>query len=356
VTEVQAHVGNDQDVDGLPEAWRGDARLPLDADTAFNGFIAANVIFALDRMGILQRLSTHPTIDVSGVVRGGGAQEAMAADIIRLACRYGFLSRDGDVLSLTGSGRDMLTKRGFFTWAVGGYSAVFAAAGRLAAGTAGYGSDVRRDESMAALGSAQCDEELFADILDEALDGLSFAEVVDLGSGTAARLCRILGDRPGVRGLALDLSEPATELARHNIDRAGLSGRLRAVRADAFDVILRGHLREDVANADVVLSFFLLHDLLAPVQTHRTILPRMRAAFPSARTFVLADTMMSPRTLTEPAMPVFTAGFELAHALMSVPLNPRPAYDELFGDAGLRIRSVRPFGAPHSYLYVLDAD
>lgn len=41
---------------------------------------------------------------------------------------------------------------------------------------------------------------------------------------------------------------------------------------------------------------------------------------------------------------------------MGVPLHARAAYEELFTQAGLRTRQVLPFGTPHSWLYVLEAD
>ena len=46
---------------------------------------------------------------------------------------------------------------------------------------------------------------------------------------------------------------------------------------------------------------------------------------------------------------------ELAHALMGVPLHTRERYEQLFVDAGLRVRRTVPFGAPHTYLFVLEA-
>jgi hypothetical protein len=79
-------------------------------------------------------------------------------------------------------------------------------------------------------------------------------------------------------------------------------------------------------------------------------------AFPLARTFVLADTMIRPAQPADATLPVFSAGYELAHALMGVPLHTKDTYEALFAQAGLRTRQVLPFGTPHSWLYVLDAD
>ncbi|GGK90977.1 class I SAM-dependent methyltransferase [Mangrovihabitans endophyticus] len=339
-----------------PAAWQGLATTPLDADTVFNGFVGAHVVFALDRLGLFRMLAATGATTAGQFTAPLPGDPAVALRLVRLAAEMGHLSLDGANITVTPAGREIMDKRGFFTWAVGGYGSVFSAAGALADGSVAYGHDVHRDEAMAALGSAQCDEFIFADILDAVLADLRFDSLVDLGCGTAARLCRILSQRAGVTGLGIDISEPATELARRSIHQAGLDDRLQVFRADALDVILRKELREQTAQADTVLSFFLLHDLLAPPETRHIVLTAMRAAFPAAHTFVLADTMARPRRDNPTTLPVFSAGFELAHALMGVPVHPKETYDELFAEAGLRTQRVVPFGAPHSYLYVLSVD
>jgi hypothetical protein len=82
----------------------------------------------------------------------------------------------------------------------------------------------------------------------------------------------------------------------------------------------------------------------------------MREAFPRARTFVLADTMVRPVDEGSGRLPIFSLGFELAHAMMGVPLHSKETYEELFASAGLRIDTASPLGTPHTWLYVLKAD
>ncbi len=64
----------------------------------------------------------------------------------------------------------------------------------------------------------------------------------------------------------------------------------------------------------------------------------------------------SPAQPADATLPAFSAGYELAHALMGVPLHTKDTYEALFAQAGLRTRQVLPFGTPHSWLYVLEAD
>ncbi|MFH8803862.1 methyltransferase [Streptomyces sp. NPDC017936] len=343
----------------LPADWYGAAPTPIGVDQAFNGFVAATVVHTLDRLGIWDRFTQSPCLDVPAFVRavGPAARERVVREVLRAAAVCGWLRLEdgGDAAVLTDAGRETLRMRGYFTWAVGGYSDVFSHAFRLASGEASFGTDVLRDEAMVALGSGQNDRNFMSGTLDEVLAGVDFGTLADLGSGMSARLTRVVADRPGTRGLGLDISGPATELAQRTIAEAGLKDRVRAVRADVLDVChLEAH-REAIAEVDTVMSFFLLHDLLADPVTRPHLFTRLREAFPAARTFVLADTMLRPDAENSATLPVFSLGYELAHALMGVPLHTKETYEELFAAAGLHPVRTVPFGTPHSWLYVLEA-
>lgn len=337
----------------LPADWRGQAAVPLDPDTVFNGYVAANVIYALDQIGLLDALADGP-VQVAEYVRSRGAAPAIVAELVRVAGMLGYL--DGDAtIRLTDAGRSIAAMRGYFTWSVGGYSAVFAAAGPLAAGAVRYGEQVVRDDAMVGRGSGQNDESLMAGLLDEALTDVAFDTVADLGSGVCTRLCRVVAGRPDTRGIGVDLSAAATGLATSQIADAKLADRVSAVRGDVLDMLFAGGTGgPSVSDVDAVMSFFLLHDLLANPDRRTEVLPRLREAFPAARTFILADTMLRPGG--GDSLPIFSAGYELAHALMGVPLHTRDTYEKLFAASGLRTRRVVPFGTPYSWLYVLDAD
>ncbi|WP_436735998.1 SAM-dependent methyltransferase [Streptomyces sp. BBFR102] len=343
----------------IPDTWRGITPAPITSTDAFNGFIAANVVFALDRIGLLESIGRGEPLSASEATAGSG-DTARTEAVLRAAADYGYLKADGDAYLPTEAGREIAAARGYFTWAVGGYHDVFGRAGHLSAGTHRYDEDVFRDEAMVALGSAQCDQSLFAAQLTDVLNGIDFRTIADLGSGTSARVRRVVSQREGARGLGIDISRPATDIARHDIIEAGMQDRVTAVRADVLG-LLGTQIDNDaeaaeVAEVDTVMSFFLLHDLLADPSTRSSIFTRMREAFPKARTFVLGDTMLRDPGTSDGAQPVFSVGFELAHAMMGVPLHTKATYEELFTDAGLRIDRVEALATPHSWLYVLRAD
>lgn len=344
----------------IPADWHGAAPAPIGVDQAFNGFVAAGIVNALDRLGAFDRLLADGALDVPRFVAaaGPGARERVIREVLRCAATCGWvrLLNDGDTVVLTPAGEEIARMRGYFTWGVGGYHDIIGRAHLLANGEGTFGVDVLRDEAMVALGSGQNDRNFMVGTLDDVLAEVDFGTIADLGSGISARVSRVVGGRPGTRGLGLDISGPATDLAQRTIADAGLTDRVQAIRTDVLDVCHREAHRDALAEVDTVMSFFLLHDLLADETTRPQIFTRLREAFPAARTFVLGDTMLRPDSEHATTLPVFSLGFELAHALMGVPLHTKETYEELFAGAGLRPRKIVPFGTPHSWLYVLDAE
>lgn len=338
-----------------PADWIGRSAVPINVDEAFNGYVAAQIVFALDRLGLLEELLEHGQANVRAAVRHGTDQR-MLGELLRAAQACGYVVLRDDVAAITPAGRDMAFMRGYFTWAVGGYTELFSNIAGLISGDRRFNSDVFRDEAMVALGAGQNDRAFMAETVDEVVGQLDFTAIADLGSGASARLCRVAAARDGVRGVGLDISDAATRLAEDAIRRTGLDGSVQALRADVLGVAKGTERYPILAEVDAVMSFFLLHDLLAASDTRSRVMPGLREAFPKARTFVLADTMLRPTEPADAALPVFAVGYELAHALMSVPLHTKDTYEALFAQAGLRTRQVLPFGTPHSWLYVLDAD
>ncbi len=338
-----------------PPDWTGTSAIPIGVDEAFNGYVAAQVVFALDRLGLLDELLEQGQADVrAAAVRVGGDQR-MLGEVFRAAQACGYVVLKDGVAEITPAGRDMAFMRGYFTWAVGGYADLFSHIAGIVSVERRFNSDIFRDEAMVALGSGQNDRAFMAETVDEVVGKLDFTAIADLGSGISARVCRVAAAH-GVRGVGLDISDAATNLAQDTIRRAGLDGKVQALRADVLGLIKGTEKYPVLAEVDAVMSFFLLHDLLAAADTRSRVMPGLREAFPQARTFVLADTMIRPAQPADATLPVFSAGYELAHALMGVPLHTKDTYEALFAQAGLRTRQVLPFGTPHSWLYVLEAD
>ncbi|MFI5932102.1 SAM-dependent methyltransferase [Actinoplanes sp. NPDC051494] len=340
-------------LDAPTAPWQGEARTPLNPDTAFNGFICAHVLHALERLGAFTALENDGSLDILELCTRDNLDPTVVTALVRGAESFGYLHTGDGRVRATPLAKDLRRALGFFTWGVGGYHDVFANAAALARGDRSFGVDLYRDEAMIALGSAQADTALMRHILDEQIAGLDFSTLVDLGAGVSERVSRLVKARPGSRGIGVDISKAATELAADTVERHGLTGTVEPVCADVLDILFNGHHVDGADEADVVMSFMFLHDLLVDPARRDQVVPRLRAAFPNAHTFLLGDTTVRPAG-TAPTLPIFSSGFELAHALMGVPIYTREAYEQLFAQGGLRLRRTVPFGAPHTYLFVLE--
>lgn len=339
----------------LEAEWQGEATTPLNPDTAFNGYVCAQVIHALERLGVFDKLRNDGVLDVSAFCSEHKLVEPVVRSLARTAEWFGYLDSRGDRVTATPITADLDPMLGFFTWGVGGYSDIFANAASVARGDRQFGVDLQRDEGMVALGSAQADSALMRKILDEEIAKIEFSTLVDLGAGVSERVSRLVRARPGSRGIGIDISQSATELGKRTVERYGLEGTVEPVCADAFDILFDDHRVDDADEADVVMSFMFLHDLLASPDRREQIIPRLRKAFPKAHTFLLGDTTSMPLDRHDAGtLPIFSSGFELAHALMGVPIHTREAYERLFESGGLHLRRTIPFGAPHTYLFVLE--
>lgn len=97
----------------------------------------------------------------------------------------------------------------------------------------------------------------FADRLLEFVGPYEKAEAVDLGCGPADIPIRVVRARPAWRVTAVDASRAMLELARQNIEAAGLAGAIRCVLSDAKASPL------PAGGFDVVFSNSILHHVTA---------------------------------------------------------------------------------------------
>ncbi len=317
----------------------------------FNGYIGANVLQALHDLGVLRRWE-------EGESRLGllapGADRGRLAALLQVMDRLGFAEVDAaaDTATLTPAGRDLLRQQGFFTWCVAGHGAVWRDLAGLTEGRLVFGRDVVRDGAKVALGCAEADRLLMSKVQDEVLGSIDFACTVDIGCGGGDRLLRLCDEDPGRRGIGIDISEDACLMAEARARELGLDDRVEFVRADFLALLGSGRTFPE---ADLVISIFMLHDMFASTRDHPQLIRSLRAAFPAARYFLLADTAAQERADRAEPAPIFSLGFELAHAFMGVRLHERAAYEEAFEAGGLKIARREPFGAPSTWLYLLEA-
>ncbi|MBR5153353.1 MAG: peptide chain release factor N(5)-glutamine methyltransferase [Alphaproteobacteria bacterium] len=69
--------------------------------------------------------------------------------------------------------------------------------------------------------------------------------ILDLGTGTGCIICSLVKNIPGATGIAIDKSHMALRVARYNIQKLGLAGKINTVRA-SFDKPHNFHERFDI--------------------------------------------------------------------------------------------------------------
>lgn len=320
----------------------------------FNGYLGANVAFAMHELGLFDQLSGDTRTTTADLAARAGADHALLGALLQAAQRLGYLERDGgDGIALTREGAELARFQGFFTWAVGGYGELLGQLAPMARRARAFAMDVLRDEGKVAVGAGEVDATLMVPILDQVLDSLEPRLIADVGCGNAARLIRLCRRQPGLAGIGVDISEDACALARKAVAAAGLQQRISIACGDVL--ALQGQTAGPAAGGgevDLVSSFFMLHDLLARFERPSAALEALRKAFPTAGHFLLADTVRSTADAGA-APPIFTLGFELVHAFMGVPLYTKERYEAFFVEAGFTIERCLPFGAPSSWLYLL---
>ena len=98
----------------------------------------------------------------------------------------------------------------------------------------------------------------------------SFSRVLDLGTGSGAIVLTLLAERPGARGVGVDLSPAAIAVAQRNASALGLTGQASFQVSDWFDAV-DGHFDLIVSNPPYIAAAEMA-DLAPEVRLHE---PRM---------------------------------------------------------------------------------
>jgi hypothetical protein len=326
---------------------------PLEPADLLNGYLGTNVAYALEEIGIFEAFETQEILSDPDLSLLVGGDTRFLAPILRAAELLGYVSRADGGLRLTAAGRSLLLARGYVTWTVGAYGEMLRHLAELARRERAFAVNLFRDEAKVAVGTDSMARSAMTPVVDAVLDDLCFEIVADLGSGNAGRLVHICRRYPGVSGLAIDISAEACALATEEIAAAGMDDRIDVICADAIDVVHAREHRRLLDSVDTVTSFFMLHELLA-LRPDLDVLERLRAGFPNAHQYVIAETTAMDEA--DQSRPLFCIAYETVHALMGISIPSREFFENLFGRVGMRIERRVELGlAPYTWLYVLSA-
>lgn len=312
-------------------------------DEVFNNSVSAYALSAAWELGLLERLekSDH-AVDLTAFARENDlhapAVEAIArglalAEIIVLSPHHRW-ARPGPVFA------DAFAKKGFFYWLTRGCGELFTTMPELTRNRSRTGNFVVRDYKAIGVaardaGFSHVDPVFYKIVADR---GLAYG--VDLGCGSCERLITLARQNPGFRGLGVDIADGALALAAESIAHFGLGDRISVVHGDAKNM----EYRPEFSQVDFVCCFMMGHDLW-PRRDCLTSLRLISDAFPAATDLIICDTYRSDLPANG-QHPVFTLGFETAHAVMGQMIPSLDEWTNVLAEAGWYRADVIDFELP----------
>ncbi|HVQ44122.1 MAG TPA: class I SAM-dependent methyltransferase [Candidatus Saccharimonadia bacterium] len=307
------------------------------------------IILLFNKLDLFPHFFSGATFDQ--LQAADGLDPVRLRSVLGAATSSGLIREKYSVYHLTNLGLELHRNRGFFTWAIGGYSPLLESMDTfLRSPDTAWQPYVRGN--YVAVGADECNQGLMQAIFDQVIDTIPATRIADLGCGNAGRLADLLSRRPELTGVGVDIDPGAIELARQNSVAHGLEQRLQLVQENVF-ASLTGP-RPEFDDVELVMSFMMLHDLFNLSGLQGRLFDLMKKAFPKAKYYVLADTCLREPPPAATAPPIFTLGFELIHGLRGIQLFPLSYYEEQFSRAGLHLVARHDFGVPGTHLFVLE--
>jgi SAM-dependent methyltransferase len=312
-------------------------------DDVYNNTLSAYAISAAWELGLIDRMGTaSEPVNLSAFAAEHDLHAPSLKAIVRGLALVGAVvfCENSDAAARGPNFSDVVAKKGYFYWLTRGCGEMFAAMPELVRNEARVGGFVKRNYQAIGLaardaGFSIVDPVFYQLVADR---GLTFG--ADLGCGSGERLIRLAQRAQDFRGVGVDIADGALDLARSSVAAAGLDDRVRVVRGDAANMAFQ----PEFAEVDFVCSFMMGHDLW-PRAACLASLKAIESAFPSARDFILCDTYRSDLDATE-SYPIFTLGFETAHAVMGQTIPSMAEWLDVFAEAGWEMSFVQEFELP----------
>ncbi|MEV5685909.1 MULTISPECIES: SAM-dependent methyltransferase [unclassified Streptomyces] len=313
-------------------------------DDLYNHTLSAFAISASWELGLLDRLENSDSpVDLRDFSReqdlDAPSVEAIArglalADVVVLSADR-TTAKPGPLFA------DTLAKKGFFYWLTRGCGELFTTMPELVRNAnRPEGFTVRRDYKAIGLGAREAGFSYVDPVFYKIIADRGLRHGADLGCGSGERLIKLAGSDPEFRGIGVDFAAGALSLATESVARAGFSDRISVVHGDAT----RMEPRPEFDQVDFVCTFMMGHDLWPRAECLAS-LKLIGEAFPRATDLIICDTYRSDLPSTE-RHPVFTLGFETAHAVMGQMIPSLDEWTDVLAEAGWLRTDVIDFDLP----------
>lgn len=295
----------------------------------FEGYAASSVLASFEMTGLLKTLE-EGSLTLDAVADRGPDAVSLAAACLRYLGERGLVAEDSGRYSLTGYGHEVCRDKGYLVWLVGGYGEPLRRLDAFLGGAKRYGTDYPRDGRWVADGAAMLGRKDVVPHAMRLLESITFNRVLDLGCGNARFLLAVCS-RFGSRGIGVDLSPEACAEAEKAIQEAGEQDRVTVVEGDAADVAGMPQLED----TQLVVTFFLLHEILAQGRERMVEYLRELSARLPERSYLLAAEVQPPLAAT--AGQRFTPEFTFVHALMRQGLLSAEGWRDVLAQGGFTV-------------------
>ncbi|CRK57288.1 CrtT-methyltransferase-like protein [Alloactinosynnema sp. L-07] len=204
-----------------------------------------------------------------------------------------------------------------------------------------------RNGREVAVSSKWIGEQAFYPLIMSTILGKAPAKMVDLGSGAAGLLIKVLTALPATNGVAVDISSGACAEARAAAGRAGVADRLTVVQSPIQALV------EDPAalqGADLIHAGFVFHDLLPEEEaTFDALLAACRDALAPGGVVAITDSVPYADSERERR---FSSVFTYTHILMGRQLLTEEHWLAKFAAAGFSDATCDAHRFPGGRLFV----
>jgi SAM-dependent methyltransferase len=312
----------------------------------FEGYAATAMIAGLEMAGLLAELEDGG-IPADRPAELPGDRGPLLDAVLDYLGQRGIVGRDSGRWRLSARGREICRDKGYLVWLSGGYGAPLRHLDAFLTGAETYGRELSRDGRWVANGAAMLGGRDVVPVALELLTGASFERVLDLGCGNA-RLLLTVCRRFGAAGVGVDISPAACAEAERAVAAAGLADRVRIACGDVSDLDAVPLLAE----TQLVISFFLLHEILAQGRdVLLRYLGRLADRLPPRAQLLIAEVAPPGSAPTE----LFTPEFTFVHRLMRQHLIAEPDWREVLSAGGFRVRESVPVGLPGGILLLAES-
>jgi phenylpyruvate C(3)-methyltransferase len=326
----------------------------------FNSVLAGPAIGAAWELGVLDELRDKKRLDPKEYALKHDLHLPSLQGLTSALATVHVLERDQHEIVAGNLFEEAYRTKSLFHWIALGQGDLFSRMQYTLRNQNRKGDYYTRDPAAISYACRDINEQYLDPTFWTAMDGLdfTFSKVVDLGCGSGGRLMQILDRYREVKGLGIDIAVPSTKVARDEAADHGLANRLTFTIGD----VLKLTYRDEFADVDLLTCFMMGHDFW-PRESCIETLRRLRESFPKVRRFLLGDTTRlllnggDPKYgITEADVPVFTLGFEFAHAMMGAYIPSMHEWDDAFAETGWRCvkRHLTDTRAPLWVIYELE--